>query len=89
MIFMAWGIIVYGSAGCFYPFVMADDSLYESEVRNRSGNGMNFVAGKKGIRHDNIDNICKELSNLVEKVNNGKFSLDKAKKKLEIILNHK
>jgi len=85
---MAWGIIVYESAGRLCPFVM-DDSLYEEARKNNSGNGRYFLICKKGISDEDIENICKKVTNLAERLNGGKFSSDKAKKRLETILNHK
>lgn len=85
---MAWGIIVYESAGLFYSFIMADDIFYDGLMKKRSGIGK-FIVGKKGIGDRDIDIICEKVSGLVEDVNVRKSSLEEAKGKLETILNNK
>jgi hypothetical protein len=81
---MAWGVIVYQSAGELFSFVMADDSLYDG-MKNKRENCMYFFTGKKGIRDNEIDGICERVSDLMGMANNGEVSSEEARKGLEKI----
>ncbi|MCX6711656.1 MAG: hypothetical protein NT139_01285 [Candidatus Woesearchaeota archaeon] len=69
---MTWGIILYGSLGQYYSFVMADDTLYNPMKKGMHDSGMNILGGKSGISDIEIDLISDKTSNLIKKLNENK-----------------
>jgi len=69
---MTWGIILYGSFGQYYSFVMADDTLYNPMKKGMHDSGMNILGGKSGISDIEIDLISDKTSNLIKKLNENK-----------------
>ena len=57
---MGWGIIIFKSLGHFYPFVMADDRLYDGMRENCQKYELKFIGGKKGITDEHVDTMSEK-----------------------------
>jgi hypothetical protein len=65
-----WGVLIQYSRGGYNPFIMGDDSIYESLKIEFARVGVDFIAGKKGIPDSDIDSVCEGLKEIVRRLNN-------------------
>lgn len=65
---MAYGIMICESNGIYYSHLFADDTFYKGMKASLSNS---FIAGKKGISDEKIDNIREKVNGLVAKLNCG------------------
>jgi len=74
---MGWSVLVYESSGRYVSFSMADLSLYDmmretlSKGESAERYGMGFVAGKRDIPDEEVDDEVQRISGLVEAMNRG------------------
>lgn len=65
------GVLIYGSYGQFYSFVIADNEIYkatEKELLNDKNNKVYF--GKGDLTLEQIQNARNTISGVVKKLNN-------------------
>jgi hypothetical protein len=65
------GVLIYGSYGQFYSFVIADNKLYKATKKELSNNNSNKVYfGKGNLTPQQLDNVRDKVSEVVKRLNN-------------------
>jgi hypothetical protein len=73
------GILIYQTAsGCSYSFVVSDDSLYDSEIKDIPKRGDKILWERGNVSLEQIEDARKTKNTLVARLNNNeKVDLEK------------